>query len=311
VSKIETALRLAARADWTTLHRRWTINMARWRVNQHGGRAFVHHDLGFPFVCHPDWPGSLEAFLSRSGDFWEFDLLRAWLEPGDTFLDIGANIGQYAAAAAAIVGTRGTIVAVDADAFAVRKLEEAMKLLRHDRVIPVHAAVTDRTGIIEFFVHPDRVQTEIQSLRPAPHQRARTQRLVVPAHTLQSLARLHLGDAPSAVKVDIEGAEAQALASVPEGWLGPEGPLWIVEINPSALEPFETSPWDVAGRFADGAFEILLLPKHPYDPRSRPALRPLRSDEAFADSVFYNLVAIPRGPGWRERAMRVGSFVRA
>jgi FkbM family methyltransferase len=310
IAKIKTAARLAVAGEWTIIRRQWAINTARQRLRRHGGRPFVHSDPGFRFICHPDWPDSVDQFLNNAGDHWEFALLRSWLRDGDTVFDIGANLGLYSCAAFDAVKKTGTVIAVDADPYAVRKLEVSARLLDGASFICVHAAVSDRDGSLNFFVRREHTITGEQSLCPAPEQMKTSQKVTVPACSLNSLQQRYASKLiPSLVKLDIEGAEAGALAAAPGAWLTGEGPLWIVEINPGALARFGATPSEIVCRFPIEAFDVQLLSKHPLREDVKAEVRPLRPDEEFADSLYYNLLAIPKGKHWRDRYSGVRAFL--
>ena len=311
MSKLGTLARLVAARDWAVLRHQWMINTSRVRVLLHRGRPFVYRDLAFPAVCFPEWPDSLDAFLTCSGDRWEFDLMHRWLRREDSVLDVGASLGQYSCAALHALSGSGTVVAVDADPYIVERLDQASALLRCNILAAVHAAVTDRKGTANFYVRTDRTVTAMQSLRPDAVQAAASQRICVPARTLRSLQEQFFPhSSPALVKVDIEGAEAAALSGAPTQWLGEQGPLWIVEIFPQALALFGSAPREVAGLFSPGSFDRYLLPKHPLRAGAGTDLRPYRHAEEFDDSLYYNLIAVPRGERWSVRRIQLDSLLK-
>jgi hypothetical protein len=176
----------------------------------------------------------------------------------------------------------------------------------------VHAAVTDCDGLATFYVHPDHRSTDAQSLHPMGDERQRSLAVTVPAMTLSTLKSIYCDDvSPSVVKVDIEGAEPAMFRAVPGEWLGSNGPLWIVEINPGALRQFGALPSDVLTRFADESFFCWLMPKHPVSPADTPTLRKVRRGESFADSLYFNLIAIPTGTNGEDRRRRLSNLFPA
>jgi len=307
--KILSALRLLLRGDFATFRRQWEFNKGRLILRRHGFTPFVHRRLGFPSVCHPDWIDSADLFCLNAGDHWEYRLLAQWLEPGNQFLDLGATLGYYSFAALPAVGRSGRVIAVDAAPYIVKKLRTAAGLLGAAQLHPVQAAVTDRAGEVEFYIMPDGVITGEQSIRPPNSLRIQSVRITVPACTLADLQRTEsLDHRLSLVKLDIEGAEGAALQAAPPEWFAADGPLWIVELNPGALARFGTTARAILTHFPADRFDCWLLPKHPYDPAVPPALRPARLDDAFADSLYYNFFALPRGTRWRDRALRLTYF---
>src|SRR5436189_141391 len=54
-----------------------------------------------------------QILLAGGYELQTLKLILQLLQPGDCFLDIGANVGQYALAAAGRIGTHGQVVAVE------------------------------------------------------------------------------------------------------------------------------------------------------------------------------------------------------
>jgi FkbM family methyltransferase len=303
--KALTTLQLVARGDWSLVRRQVKINIGQARLRSHGGKIFSYEALGFPAVCHPDWPDSADQFVNLSGDCWEMALLKRWIRPNDLVVDAGTSLGLYTFAALQVIkqGT-GRILAVDADAYAIEKLAAAAVLLGAAAVVPIHSAIADHDGEATFYVRRDHSVTSEQSLQPSSSQRASPSvaAVTVPLCTLPSLCARHAnGRQPQFVKIDIEGAEAAALQAVPESWFAPDGPGWLLEIHPEALRRFGTEPWEVVRRFNSSAYEKWLLPKHALRPGASMALRRLEASERFEDNLYYNFIALPRGARWQER----------
>ncbi|HVA67371.1 MAG TPA: FkbM family methyltransferase [Elusimicrobiota bacterium] len=74
-------------------------------------------------------------------------------KPGETVLDLGANVGVYSALAARAVGAGGTVVAVEPHPGNCRLLRENIARNGLKQVRIVEAAVDERPGRAELFVH--------------------------------------------------------------------------------------------------------------------------------------------------------------
>lgn len=127
-------------------------------------------------------------------------LLRRELARGDTFLDVGANIGHFTMLAAHIVGPSGKVIAVE-------PMDKNLQLLylgiekngfSHIEVFPFGAS--DRSTLVPVITDPNTSNALVQS---APSQRRPS--LFAPTRTLDwmcaGLGRLDF------VKMDIEGHE--------------------------------------------------------------------------------------------------------
>jgi precorrin-6B methylase 2 len=64
------------------------------------------------------------------------------LAPGDTFIDVGANIGYYSLLASPLVGKTGTVVAIEASPRTFDDLLFNLELNNVSNVRPVNVAVS-------------------------------------------------------------------------------------------------------------------------------------------------------------------------
>ncbi|MDD4122559.1 MAG: hypothetical protein PHE94_06735 [Eubacteriales bacterium] len=129
LKKLLTALRLFARLDFARLRRQWKYNKGQFILRRRGSVPFVHNTAGHRLVCFPDQPDSVTQYLEGGDDPWELALLRRWLQPGDGFVDAGANLGLYSHAMAGHF--RGTIqvLALEASPDLVARLKLGTQLL--------------------------------------------------------------------------------------------------------------------------------------------------------------------------------------
>ena len=166
LSKVSTLGRLVRSGAWSTIRLRALMLVAGWRLRLHEGKPFVNRDLGFPAVCHPDWPESRTQFLGCVGDRFEFTVIRRWLRPGDWFVDAGANKGLFSFAALSAIGRTGGVLAIDADEFACQKFKSAVALLGAENAFALHAALTEAVGLVTFYVSERHTGSEMQSIHP-------------------------------------------------------------------------------------------------------------------------------------------------
>lgn len=309
LNKARTFARLLGSGQGDALHGRMRYNWMLLRARISGQEPFIFRKAGVRYVCYPQDDESWVVCNLGVTDPVELAVLRRWLRPGDTAVDGGANLGIYAAALAQFVGSRGHVLAVDAGSRIVRQLERSAKLLGYPQIQCLHAALGDREGEVEFFEALPGQSSFGQSLRVEDNQAHTYRRQAVRMVTLNELAGRYLKAPPAVVKLDVEGAEGQALAGAPAAWLTSAGPLWIVEINPSALALFGVTQAQIVERFPPAAFEHWVLPKNLVNGGGSGPARLLTADESWDDSVYYNLLAIPRGDGWRPRRASIASLL--
>lgn len=313
LSKIHTAARLLALGNFPVFRRLLRANLCAWRIRNAGNQPFKYRLRGMPFVCFPGQPDSEYTYTLGEVDTYEFGVLRQWLLPGDAMIDVGASIGLYTIAASSVVGDSGSLLAIDASATMTSLVVETSRRLGRDRVAIETTAVGDVEKEVSFYSALPGMATCEQSLRPAKELTAYYREGRVRMSTLAEIVRKHPDvSQPALVKIDIEGAESMALQGTPGHWFSNSGPCWIIELNPRALARCETCCAAITGRFAPGDFDLWLAPHFSMDRDIRnPPPRALGSSELFADAQFYNLVAVPLGPQFASRRMRLQKVFRS
>lgn len=167
-------------------------------------------DFGWKIAKHHTWEAHIVATL------------RAMLKPGDTFVDIGANVGVMSFAGARAVGPGGRVVAIEPNRDNLQRLYAgiARNGFANVRVLPF--AASDRVAIFSLaggtsnthVTEAGRGDTYAQS--------------VVLDEALADLDRVDV------VKIDIEGHEPHALAGFGRT-LRRFRPRMLVEYNPRTL----------------------------------------------------------------------------
>jgi len=142
--------------------------------------------------------------VAKRGE-WEPDVAKAidkFLEPGWTFLDVGANVGYFSLIAA----KRGNdVIAIEADAETCAILDRNAERNRvAGRVTTVCAAVSDRSG------------TAFLSADSDGNPGSRYLHDSGDAVSLSTLTELLGERRPEFIKIDIEGMEYAALSGAPE-----------------------------------------------------------------------------------------------
>lgn len=139
--------------------------------------------------------------------YWRWDLgkvdpfllsmARELVRPGMVVWDIGANVGLFSFAAAAL---GATVVAIEADLWLVQLLQRSARL-NHLPVTAVPAAVTRQCGVTTLHVSANG-RSSNSIVGDGPGQ-------TIVSITLDSL--LSSFPAPSVIKIDVEGMEYEVL----------------------------------------------------------------------------------------------------
>jgi len=127
-----------------------------------------------------------------------------------TVVDVGANHGWYTLMASHLVGSAGTVVAVEPDARALNILKRTLAVNScSDNVIVVERAVGDQTGVREFVQAPSSAVSHLRR----NHESAVTT-VLVEVESLDSILEKHGVAAVDIVKIDVEGAELEVLCGM-------------------------------------------------------------------------------------------------
>ena len=116
-------------------------------------------EAGIRFRCR--LPDTVQMYVYLFGT-WEPDLaafVRRRLRPGDTFVDVGANVGYVSALASRLVGPRGAVVAIEPSPPVIAALQETLTRNDLTNVRMVAAAVSDREGELPLFTGPSFLVT--------------------------------------------------------------------------------------------------------------------------------------------------------
>jgi FkbM family methyltransferase len=143
--------------------------------------------------------------LSGEYDRWLTAFIPRCLRAGDTFVDVGANVGVFTVLAARVVGSKGTVLAIEPDERNLRFLRINVAMTYFDQVNVLAVAVWSSKGTLtlghdgDFFGNTRRCES-------GPT-------FDVPTQTLDVLLQDHMR--VDLLKVDVEGGEAHVLAGAP------------------------------------------------------------------------------------------------
>jgi FkbM family methyltransferase len=178
--------------------------------------------------------GSTGIFLQRQ--YYEplLEFCDRLIRPGYIVFDCGANQGIYTCAFAALVGPSGRVIAIEPQDYAVEAIRKNISINGFNNVVVQHSAVSDSEGSATLDVSRGAVSASI--IRDFGRQSARTVHTV----TLERVAEREGLDRVDLVKMDIEGAEYNALRGA-EGLLAKYKPILVLEASPSDPDWFRVA----------------------------------------------------------------------
>jgi FkbM family methyltransferase len=143
------------------------------------------------------WIGNYEVPIQEA--------LARLLSPGGVFYDVGANAGFFTILASRLVGANGRVFAFEPMPENVASVREQVEINGLGNVEVIEAAAGAQAGTATLYI-PDG-NNSMAHLGEARGAEASLQVKIV---TLDEFARTH--PAPSALKIDVEGAEDSVLA---------------------------------------------------------------------------------------------------
>jgi FkbM family methyltransferase len=150
------------------------------------------------------YPSSISAGLWRHRHFrsQDVDFVGSYLQPGETFVDVGANVGQLSLAAAMRVTPAGRVISIEAHPRTCKYLEGNVRL--NDLAVEIHNVAIGSTSGELFFT--DFRSDDMNFASPTPPRGGSALR--VPVRTLDSIIEQRPVDL---LKVDVEGFEVDLL----------------------------------------------------------------------------------------------------
>ncbi|MGB8167990.1 MAG: FkbM family methyltransferase [Chthoniobacteraceae bacterium] len=216
------------------LHNRWfTRRSARWQLIRNTPGSVVRPIA--PGVRMKLYGDSLLCEMLYFDDFEPetrhfFD---AYLRPGDTFLDIGANVGLYTLAAARRVGRLGSVHAFEPCSQTFERLAENVQLNGLRNVSCHKVALSFENAKAELTLATGGFDAWNSLGKPYMGESGGCE--TVTTVTLDSFSREHrLGGRNCTVKIDVEGWENQVLAGAEQFLAGDDAPLLCVEFTEEA-----------------------------------------------------------------------------
>jgi FkbM family methyltransferase len=179
-------------------------------------------------------------------------LSRAIIRPGDTLLDVGANVGLWVLGAARRAGGKARVVAFEPVPGILLRLRRNLALNGLSSVVCEQLALSDRAGSGRFFAATGS-NSGMGSL--AAHDGA-DHAIDAQITTLDSYCDAVGIDCISVVKVDVEGAERLVFEGGRHRLARDDGPAIMFEVNEGLAALFGNSTVSVKQLLAECGYRI-------------------------------------------------------
>ena len=213
--------------------------------------------------------------------------LRRYLHAGETFIDIGANIGWFSLLAAATVGPEGTVAAIEPNPSNTALLRRSAKENGFDNIEIFEVALSSGPGAAALETDGSNGRViPVEGPPPSPVQASFVVALQ-PLDAVLSGAGITRADV---MKLDVEGAEPLVLRGA-IGTITRERPVLVSEIYPLALD---SAPWGSAkgylGQLRELGYVLSIISPGDGAPRAQGDDEIL---DAAGESGQVNILALP------------------
>ena len=237
-------------------------------VPRRSGRPFwaaLPDDLGgLLFRCDLADPLMREPCLTGRYEPQETALLMALVGPGAVVVDVGANWGYFTLASAHLAGSTGRIVSIEADPNAVRTLESnvAKNGLTQVRVVAAAASDADETITVRRYGSNQQESSNFGVVLEGAQEGGGAS-LKIPARPLDAMLDAAGIEHVDVLKMDIEGAEARALAGVGRRLAAGAIDWILLELHPAYLRNQGGSAADVVAQLESHGFDTWQIDHSP------------------------------------------------
>lgn len=223
---------------------------------------------GVELTLNPD-DRELSATLWREG-IWEpteTDAMLEALRPGDTFVDVGANIGYYTMLAAQRVGPEGRVFAFEPDPESYAILVKNVARAGFDQVVTIPKAAGAEPGELELFLSTAN-RGDHRSYDPGGRPSVKVEMIRLDDYFVDVPGSLHM------IKLDTRGAECTILQGMRKLLAAhPETHLFVA-FYPSFLRAMGSDPHTCFGVLVASGFglEVVRESSHVVEPISLSSL---------------------------------------
>jgi FkbM family methyltransferase len=241
--------------------------------------------------------GNTEDFIQRHIYYfgiWEPPLtsfIAERLQPGDVFIDVGANVGYFTLQAAKLVGESGAVVAIEASPRIFAALKSNVSLNGASNVRCVNMAVADRDATLQLYAGP--ADNKGGTTLIVENTAGSTLECEIAARPLGGIVTPEEWRRARLVKIDVEGAEGAVTEGLrPLLQQGRSDLEVVMEVTPRTLQLQGYSADHVLQTFRDAGFHAYRLENDYTSETYLPPTvkdRPVRIEEALTrqtDVIF-------------------------
>lgn len=202
----------------------------------------------------PGDPNDLHYYFQKVGAGYQF-LMKLLLVPGDCVIDVGVNVGYFSAVCAQCVGFKGEVYAIEASPIMFERFRQCVAEVAGGPIRVYHSAVWRSSGEVAFNVATNSGWSSMRE-----NATFETLAIVqVPAITLDDFVFRENIQRVRVLKLDIEGAETDALVGAPTLLKSGIVDYILVEAEPNRLKAFGHTGQDLACLFEQNGYRPVCM----------------------------------------------------
>lgn len=215
----------------------------------------------FPFIGGRIYINLKESqmMLARCLGVYETDKtqsIQEYLKPDQTFVDIGANKGDFSLLAAKMVGSKGAVLAFEPEPDNCGWIRKSIALNNYENIEVFEAALGGSNEEVELFIGEKSGWHSLVKSQGDTDNRS----INVTKHTLDSILENSNISAVDMIKIDVEGAEMEVLHGAEQTLDNNHDLILLIDIHPH----MDVDPVEVCDFLSEKGFSILNI-KSPHN----------------------------------------------
>lgn len=193
------------------------------------GKDFIIHPLeeGLNIKLYND--SVLSKLIFEGFETDEIVFLNTFLDPGDTFIDIGANVGLFSLYASKKVGPQGSVIAFEPSSATSQRLLENIQLNGLKNISVFKLGLSDKSEILELNISINGYEAWNTFVKSADDKFSRTEKVQVKSFDDFCRENAFSTDKVALIKLDVEGFEINVLKGASGLLSKEEAPVFMVE----------------------------------------------------------------------------------
>ena len=253
-------------------------------MEQAAGWQFIVPYCGGMICCDAGQYPAYKLILGSEERYANFaSVLTRLVQPGDTCLDIGANVGMATVPLALAVGRGGRVVAVEPHPQVAARLRENLAINNLKQVQVIEAALCSEDGPVVFYGFPTGAKTNMRSSLTASAWASEPMQVRgLTGASLTSEVGLHGCDL---IKTDVQGHDLEVIRQL-AGLIEEHRPRVIFEYAPRTWKAAGACFEEVADLFGRWHYRLWLV--------GRASMRPAGTEDP---RDLCDIVAVPAHGG--------------